>query len=730
VTTVDTRPASSSGPETHVLSTDQLVTWRWRALGQQLPSAGFPAGSHAPALVYLWATTLIVVATVLGFAVYDRDDVPAAVSESQQDLMLKVAHSLALTVTAADDAFDQIAESLRGGAAATPATIVGLTGESATSWAGVTILTPSTRKPVAASGEAVPLNLIAGGALPEGNSSVMTVDGPAVIRVATIGQDRMLVGSQPLRLRNLRLNPDAQNGVFVLSADGKNYLAQGVDAVPASYRDELFKGVPGRKSSRSETIRVNEWTDRALVVSVAPVADTGFVVASVVVAGISSGTSVIHGLLVALAVALTAAFAYAMMRASLVKPLQQLLHQAKLDACGATTKKRRVLRFAESYRVAQALAVSAESRIHGKRWRPTTMQGLTVAALIALIGPAFAIGVALTQPIARVPVQLNRDEESRAEAIANTLGNALNSGLQTVEHLARTQASTTGDVTGKALSESLKANHRLRGTYLVDADGKVASSAGRPSLRSPQPVPGQSGVLLDPAVDRLPVVYAYQTRADGKAFVAEYDIDYLIGLMRSADGRAVVADPQLRTMLDSEGYRAFQPLRDPTLRDAAVNALAGETISRSTDVDGRPALVAGTALSTPSVAHLEWVVVLDRNAESLPLPSMLERRWALLMAAAVVAILVVTLVWQYFIFVRPLRRLANASDRIVGGDFDEPVTPQRHDDVGAIAMCLEICRQVRHTGSARFGGAVRLRGSAANFTAVLPRPRIPNQRER
>jgi hypothetical protein len=100
------------------------------------------------------------------------------------------------------------------------------------------------------------------------------------------------------------------------------------------------------------------------------------------------------------------------------------------------------------------------------------------------------------------------------------------------------------------------------------------------------------------------------------------------------------------------------------------------------------------------------------------------------MAAAVVAILVVTLVWQYYIFVQPLRRLAAASDRIVGGDFDEPVTPQRHDDVGAVAMCLEICRQVRHAGSARFGGAVRLRGSAANFTAVLPRPRIPNQRER
>jgi hypothetical protein len=729
LTTVDRHPAPSTGPETQVPSTDQLVRWRWRALGQQLPTAGFPAGSYAPALVYLWATMLIVVATVLGFAGYDRDDVPVAVRESQQDLMLKVAHSLALTVTAADDTFDQTAAALRSGAPATPATIAGLTGENATSWAGVAIVTPSTRKAVAASGEALPLNLIPGGKLPERNTAVMTVDGPAVIRISAVGPDRMLIGSQPLRLRNLRLNPDAQHGVYVLTPDGKDYLTQGVDAVPASLRGELFRGLPGRRSSHSETIRVTEWTHRALVVSAAPVADTGFVVASVVVADIASGTSLTHALLLALDVALTAAIAYALMRGALINPLQQLLHQAKLDACGAYTKARRSLRIRETYQVAQALAVAAETRIQGRRWRPTTMQGLAVAAAVALLGPAFTVAVAVVQPGATVPVQLNRDEESRAEAIGNTLDNALDSGLRTVENLARSHA-TTATAVATALTTALAANHRLRGTYLIEPDGTVAASAGRASLRSRQPVPGQSGVVLDPAVARLPVVYAYQARADGTAFVAEYDIDYLVGLMRSADGRAVVVDPDLRTILDSEGYRAFQPLRDPTIRGAAVAALAGETISRSTDVHGRPALVAGTALTTAGVAQLEWVVVLDRDAESLRLPSMLERRWALLMAAAVIAVLVVTLVWQYFIFVRPLRSLASVSDRIVGGDFDEPVTPRRHDDVGAIAMCLEICRQVRHTGSARFGGAVRLRGTAANFTAVLPRPRIPSQRER
>src|SRR5690606_6974753 len=82
------------------------------------------------------------------------------------------------------------------------------------------------------------------------------------------------------------------------------------------------------------------------------------------------------------------------------------------------------------------------------------------------------------------------------------------------------------------------------------------------------------------------------------------------------------------------------------------------------------------------------------------------------------------LAWHYFVFVRPLRRLADTADVISGGDFATPVAPQRHDEIGAVAMCLEICRQVRHTGSVRFGGAVRLRGSEDDFTTVLPRVRV------
>ena len=723
-----TQAVTVAPAETSVLSTDELIVWRWRALTQQLPSAGFPAGSHAPAVVYVWATMLVAVVTVLGFAVFDRAGVPAAVSESQQDLMRKVAHSLSLSLTSSQEKFDRTTAELQAGTKPpTPATLATLTGEEG-SWSGAAVIQPSTRRPVAANAEAVPLDLLPSPALTDGSYAVMTADGPAIIRLATVGDDQVLAGLQPLLMRSLRLNPDAQHGVYVLTPDGKNYLTQGVDAVPADHRQQLFAGLPGTKSSRTEAIKVREWPDRDLVVSAAPVADTGFVVASVVIAEVTEGTSLEHGLLLALIVGLTAAFGYALMRAALVHPLQLLLHQAKLDACGALTKKRRSLRIAEAYQVAQALAVSASSRIHGKRWRPTVTQGLVAAAVVALLGPAAVVAAALGQPVPRVPAQLIRDEESRVEAISSTLGNAMATGLRTVTSLATDQQTAGPGQVDKSLADALETNHRLRGAYLVDADGKVLASAGRESLRSRAPLPGQGGVVLDPKVDRLPVVYAYRVRGDGRAFVAEYDIDYLLGLLRRADGRAMVVDLDLRTVMDSEGYRVFQPVRNRTVRDVAVAALPGETVSRSTDADDKPVLVAGTALNNPAVAHLEWAVVLDRNIDTLRLATMLERRWALLMATLVTAILVVTLVWQFFIFVRPLRRLASTSERIVSGDFDEPVIPQRHDDIGAIAMCLEICRQVRHTGSARFGGATRLRGSAANYTAVLPM--VPQQRKR
>jgi HAMP domain-containing protein len=225
-------------------------------------------------------------------------------------------------------------------------------------------------------------------------------------------------------------------------------------------------------------------------------------------------------------------------------------------------------------------------------------------------------------------------------------------------------------------------------------------------------------------VDRLPVVYAFNQLGDGHAVVGEFDPDRLVGLVRRADGRVRIVDAELRTILDSKGFQVFQPLAGELAREVAVDALPGDTVGRSATTDGEPALIAATGVTAPStVAHLEWAVVVEQDVAVMRLPESVERRWTLLLAGAVVGITLLTHVWQLYIFVRPLRRLAFFSDRMSDGNLDMPVPPQRHDDIGAIAVCMEICRQVRHTGSVRFGGALRLRGAESDHTTVLPRVR-------
>ena len=720
-------PAPRVDPGTPAAHAREVLRWRRRALDQQLPAASFPAGAAAPSLVYFWAVLVVATAAVLGFAIHDQRGVAPAVQESQRDLMSKIARSMSLGVQQAVDEFDRFAGRVRGTAQPVDkAALAGLVGADG-QWAGAAVLDAASKRPLAATGVALPVDQLA--VLPPDGQTVpvMTADGLALVRAAALQPGQVLLALHPVTMRNLRLNPDAQHGVFTRLPDGRVVLMQGVSALPEGKLPEVFAHLAGLGSSQSRTVVVREWSDRQLVVSAAPVGDTGVTVASLLVAEVTDGTSLWRGLMLGSGVLLAGTVGFLLMRASLARPVAELLKQAKADACGAVTSRRRVLRMAEAYRIARGLAVSSYAALPGKRWRPTVLQGLVVAAVVALLCPAVAVTLSLRPADYPVDRQLVADEESRAEAISTTLGNALDNGRQRVDQVAFANADTPADRMDAALRQALRDEHRLRAVYVVDAAGTVVRSAGREPLRAVGPLPGAGGLRIDPAIERLPLIYAYRVRADGGGVVGEFDTDYLVGLMRQADGRARVVDSTLRTVLDSEGYRAFQPLLGEALRAVAADALTGETAARSGDTDGDAVLVAGSAVQTPApVAHLEWVVVVERNVSMLRLPQMLERRWTLLISAAFAGVVLLTLAWQHFIYVRPLRRLAAAADRVAAGDFEEPIAPQRHDDVGAIAMCLEICRQVRHTGSARFGGAVRLRGPEENYTAVLPL--IPRQK--
>jgi HAMP domain-containing protein len=109
------------------------------------------------------------------------------------------------------------------------------------------------------------------------------------------------------------------------------------------------------------------------------------------------------------------------------------------------------------------------------------------------------------------------------------------------------------------------------------------------------------------------------------------------------------------------------------------------------------------------------------------LPANEVRRSASMLGFAGFCLALLLFGWLYFLVLLPLRALARAAGRLAEGDVDTVIPPARQDEVGAIAVCLDICRQAKVHGNERLAGAVRLRGAGRDQTLVLPR--IPSQRK-
>ncbi|MFC8616220.1 HAMP domain-containing protein [Micromonospora purpureochromogenes] len=712
---------------------EQAVPWRRRALDQQLPTAGFPAGSGKPSLLYLWAIMCLAAAIVLGFAINNQRGVPPAVVDSQRDNVSKVASSMRLTINHYVEDLDQRIAA-RPPTTPDPEFVKQVVGNG-TEWTGAAIVETGPRRPLATAGTGVPMELLPPTLPAKDTFPITTPDGPALVRSVALDGSRTLLATQPLDVDELRLNPNARQGIFVITPDGKSTLMQGVSAVPDVHLPVVFQGLAQSQSTEGHPIRVTEWLNKQLVVSSAPVGETGATVATLIVAEETGGTSTVHGFLLGLTLLAMAVPSFLLMRLALVRPVRSLLERAKADACGEVPAKRYPLRIAEAHRIARALALTSDDPSSGTagrkrwrwRWRPTVNQGLALATVVALLWPAAAVAYTLSSPEPPIPNQLVRDEESRAEAASNVMGKALNNGLQTVTRISQASEATPDPAQlAPQLKQELADKHRFRSLYLMDPDGSVVSAAGREPLRK-EPLRGETGIDLDGETARVPLVYAFRVAPNGVATVGEFDIDYLLEMIRAVDGQVRVVDEDLRTVFDSNGFRAFQQL-EGTARVAASEALKGGTVGMAKTPDGRPALIAAAGLNKPNtVAPLKWSLVVEQDLAGLRLPQSDGRRWTLLVAGATTGVVLLSQTWQYFVFARPLRRLAVQADRISDGDVEEPISPQRHDDIGAVAMCLEVCRQVRHTGSSRLGGASRLRGTEEDRTVVLPE--VPPQPE-
>jgi HAMP domain-containing protein len=349
---------------------------------------------------------------------------------------------------------------------------------------------------------------------------------------------------------------------------------------------------------------------------------------------------------------------------------------------------------------------------------------LAATAMVAVwaVGTAIAYGSGAHT----VPIQVVGDTGNQIESVSIALSDLLDSGRS---QLARVAARTGPGTDGlrSALDRLSDEDSRYRSLYLADAAGQPHLTVGRKPLRKHRPLPAGSGVELDNDTGRIPVIYAHTPTLDGRNLVAEFDVAFLGRMLERIDGHVRVVDTSLRTVLDTEGYRAFQPI-PPGASRAALDRGAGQTQAGILTAAGgpNPVLVASTPLVAPaSTTHLKWTVVAERPVSDLRLPPNQLRRAALLAAGAAIVVAVLALGWHYLVLLRPLRQLAVAADRLARGDTTTVISPQRPDEIGAIAACLEICRQVRVDGERRLGGASRLRGDDIDSTNEIPLIRLP-----
>jgi HAMP domain-containing protein len=690
---------------------DPLVAWRRIALDKQLPTPRFPGGVRAPSAALLCG--LLALAGVCGvyLGMFSGRVIPQAVIDSQDRLVTGLARSMNAAVT---EGVGQIEAAVAGyQPGGDPAALLASATGGGTTWAGTAILDVGTRQPVAARGAALPIANVP----PEVAGTTVTplIQGaqPQALIVAPLPDGRLIAGAAVLRMRQLRLAPDARQAVLVGLPTGENTVVQGqVPAADGLIRDALAETVDGPAVRASGGGAAGS----ALLVVAAPVGSLGLAVATTVSAPVIDVGSRTKGVLPAAGLVVAAVLAYLIAHTALVRPVRRLLARAKDDACGATGPRPRVTGPAEVRRIDAALADRPKPR-----GIPAAVALLGAAAIV--LGWSGAIGYAFTRDPVEVPSQVVLDAENQVAAATEALGDTLDGGLRQLTVAAAGTAQTAPDRLGPVLDGLVEDESRYRGAYVTNAEGAVVATAGRPPLRLEGPMPRENGIRLANTGGRLPVVYAYANRPDGHSIVAEFDIPRLADLLRRADGRVRVVDAELRTILDTEGFRAFQPMVGGSSRAAATAAFAGRTEAAISGTD----LVAGTPLATPSsTAGLNWSVVAQQPVGELELPANGLRRASLVLGGAAGGLALLALGWHYFVLLRPLRRLAATADRLADGDTDQVISPHRPDEIGAIASCLEICRQVRVHGPARLGGAVRLRGALAHPTVVVRRP--PTQR--
>lgn len=707
-------------------------------LAAQLPESGFPSGVGVPSLCLL--VLLLALAGLTAFLLNPRgeDAVPQAFVDAQRQLATSVARTVGAS---ANQGLAELRIASAGSRAGQVEPLLdGLV--SSGNWRGAAVLSGPSRALVAARGEPVPIQAV-GTASSAVRSLVADNGEPRLLTILPLPQDRLLVATSAVRLPEVGAGPLRQSlrlttltGTVVganragAEPDAPEVLALVGNAGRAAAGDAaglLLGPIAGRTQATVAFARIapgENPVDLAVVaVAYGPVLDGS----AVATPGVLHSRWVVAGALAGLAVV-----GFLLLRWMLVRPIRRLRTDLLGVAAGNLRTPVRRARMAEVGAIAAAAEQCRRSlaRLSRRRGRRLGLPAVVVLSVVTTAVAAWSAGVLVLLadrelPVPEAIVTSVRDQTGRAtEALRRSMNDGL-ADLNTVSALVGPQGE---GALRPALDELINAHRRYRSVYLVDERGVAGEHAGRPPLRVPERPAERAGIRQQNSSGRVPVIFAQVPFGNtGKALVGEFDLDHIAGMLGQAPGRVRLVDSEFRTISATDGYVAFEQVTEDGVRRGVTLAQRGDPVA---ELSGN-AIVAATAVHGGEIGKAGWTVVGTSPVASLALPATELRRGAMLVALIGLLLAILLFGWHLLTVVRPLRRVARAAGALASGDRDAVIYPQRHDEIGTIASCLEICRQALTEGTARLGDVRRPRGSATEETQLLPRvQRAPEVRRR
>nr|WP_225954964.1 HAMP domain-containing protein [Kibdelosporangium phytohabitans] len=694
---------------------------------------------------------LVLVFLLAGFVVLqlrttDPGTVPDEVVESQQHLVESVARSVGASATQGVSDLSTVAVLPE----AKPEQVLTQLQQSHPKWRGMALLDAATRKLVAAQGEPVPVEAVPDAVSEPTVTPVVRAAGDVRMLVVHPLANRpgwVLVASSSTGIPNTPLNGDLRQGLLLLATrtgeviDTRGTSVKADDKPLQTLLDRaktaaggasgIVVGDPAPDTRQGQGVVAGR--EVAPVVAYAPVStDTlsgtlGLAVLSVVHAPVGEPSSSWPGLTVAAALVFVGLLGFGLVRWAMVWPVRGLRADVLAVAGGNLKRKVRRSHASEVARIAHAVD-HCRTELGGKKAKRRGPRGtwsvripVTLAAL-SLLGWSGWTTWTQGRVDVDVPQPVIANSRSQLGNTADAVRRSVNDGFVDLRAVTGLAGGKTPDALRSTVQQLAERHARYRSVYIVDKTGGLAVSAGRSPLRKAAEISGDGGVRLEDTTGRVPVLFAHAPLPDGQhRLVAEFDVDHIVTLLQRSPGQVRLVDAEMRTIVATDGFVAFQHIPDGHLRDSVTEALAGKPKATVHGAGTGRTVVASRAIEGHGVVSaLRWTVVAEQPASELDLASNEVRRAALVAALIGVILALMLFAWHELVLVRPLRAAAKAADKLAEGDSRSVIFPTRQDQIGTIASCLEFCRQALVDGAGRLGAVRRPSGAATDATELIP----------